>query len=304
MALRSWLSRKDTAVQDRRRRECASCAGRDLWPSGLEASGAPLVCRACGAILDDAYRPLELDSESGTFFAPGEKDLVAGVAPSLGLDELDAKVVAIARTQHGAAPRDLLSGYVRAVCREVGVPTRASLTLLDAGEPLLTGLPAGSLVLSLGLLASLEDEAQLAFVLAREAWLLEHGWFEKRFTQAAARASSNWLARVLPGRPDALAEALSWTLKVGWGRELERSADAEALRRVARLGYDPRSAARAPLLVERACLHGRGARFVLDRERTDRLEAATRQPCPAGRINREVYRRAVGGFAVFSAPVN
>lgn len=294
-----WLERKKRPDAERGRRVCTDCGSNQLWPSGLRRDGSPFACRDCGTLVDGKYRRLALDPRSGALYADAEERAAAAELSAAELQDLGAKLVSIATGLGIATPRPTLTTYLEGVAREVGAPIRSPLVLLDAGEPLLTILPAGSIVVSLGLLASLDEESQLAFLIAREGALHAAGWPEKRFSSAHADGAS-WLARLRPGG-SALADALALTLRVGWGAIEERRADDDAMRVVRDCGYDTRSAARALRALESASLPGRGARFVMDGERGVRQDAAAARPCPCGRINREVYRRAVGGFAVFGA---
>jgi len=190
--------------------------------------------------------------------------------------------------------------YITELLTRLGAPEARELYFIDVGEPAAASLGRGVLVLSLGLLATLEDEAQLAFVLARELSLERAGWPQRRLQAALARTPPRlaWLKRPR----DPLVEALELSLRVGFGPQIEGQADREALVLLVASGYDPAAATRALRLLEAGSLSGRGGRFLVAAERARWLESS-RDGLPASPhalINREVYRRAVGGFRVYS----
>jgi hypothetical protein len=157
-------------------------------------------------------------------------------------------------------------------------------------EPLLLALPDRSLVISAGVVDALEDEAQLAFVLGREASLTRHGWIARRYrTGWPADFWSFWRRR-----DDAsLVRAIELSCRVGFGADAEQLADREALAALVASDYDPQAGARALALLDRA---SRGtSRFRLSRVRSrllGRSLADIGRPALA-RLNREVYRRVL-----------
>ncbi len=147
-------------------------------------------------------------------------------------------------------------------------------------------LPSGRVYVHTGLLARLENEAQLATILARALTLARMGGALERQAEAA-RVDEGLLAM-----PTAIATALAagdaggallspaaevilgHRLSVpyvaavtGYGRELEGEADAGALRRLVRAGYDPKQAPKAfERLRREARIGGPIERFFLGRE--------------------------------------
>lgn len=108
-------------------------------------------------------------------------------------------------------------------------------------------LPNGSIYVSLGLLAQLENEAQLAAVLAHEVTHVT-GYHYFKFSRDARSTAAmlNVLSvggAVVGGWGGLLAQLGVGTLAVGmlygYSRDLEEESDREALMAVARAGYDP-----------------------------------------------------------------
>jgi hypothetical protein len=194
-----------------------------------------------------------------------------------------------------AASRDLGS-YLRIVLARLGMREAVEIRFVDLGEPLLGTVPVGGMLISLGLLAQLEDEAQLAFVLAREAALDESGVVARRYAAARDRAMAG--SRLGRGRRlgEQVLHALEVSWRLGYGVPWEREADRRAAAALRAAGYDGDAPGRTLSLLEAASLAGRGARFLLAADRADEIPVP---PGPKGALNREVYRRAVGGFRVF-----
>jgi predicted Zn-dependent protease len=159
-------------------------------------------------------------------------------------------------------------------------------------------LPSGRVYVHTGLLARLENEAQLATVLARVLTLARMGPALERHAESAR------VDEVLAAMPAAIAAALAagdtggallspaaeailgqrlarpyGAAVIGYGRELEAEADAGALRRLVRAGYDPKQAPKAfERLRREARIGGPVERFFLGREATltERIDALTR----------------------------
>jgi predicted Zn-dependent protease len=213
---------------------------------------------------------------------------------------LEERTLDVLEQRFGATTTRSLQLYVDGIHEQVTGVRPSELVFPNLAEPGLAALPAGGLAVSLGLLATLEDEAQLGFVVARESFLARGGWPLRRFESAAAqRRRLIWWRG---GLDDRLEEAVLLGLRVGYGPEIEREADREGLAALVRADYCPSAGLAALRALDAASPAGRGGRFVVTPERERWLEHAARglgQP-PTARLNREVYRRAVGGFAVFS----
>jgi predicted Zn-dependent protease len=159
-------------------------------------------------------------------------------------------------------------------------------------------MPSGRVYVHTGLLARLENEAQLATVLARVLALARMGAALERQVESAR------VEEGLAGMPGAIAAALAGAdsggalfspaaeailgqrlalayaaAVTGHGRALEAEADASGLRRLVRAGYDPKQAPRAfERLRREAKIGGPVERFFLGREATlaERIETLTR----------------------------
>jgi len=200
---------------------------------------------------------------------------------------------------------DELSSYLNAVARQLivridGAPECGRVFLIDEDALRATSLPSGAMLISLGLLRFLEDEAELAFVLARELAHVASGETAVRLV----RSSLGALAQDEAGRPDtAWTEAMLDLARLGYGRRRELEADATALRAMLSLRYDPSSAVRFLRRLKRA-ISTADARVAdaavaypppgyrirkLERILYGRIGGA-----PVQRVNREVFRRAAG----------
>lgn len=280
---------------------CRSSSG--LWPVSLPREGSLHVCRICGGITGESGEALTVSLADGSLRIgnPVEK----GSAPLPGLAalvDLETRTLAAVTRAHALRERPALARYVAGVRTELVRDKARSCALLDVGEPYAAGLPAGALVVSLGLLAVLRDEAQLAFVLAREVAIAELGLPARRL--AAAVEAEGLLGRLRRGGVETrLADALVASLGLGWGAEVELRADQMAVDRVVSAGYSPLGALDALRALEEGSLEGRCGRFVAWERRVKALERrlSLEPPARVGRLNAEVYRRAVGGFAVFAS---
>ncbi len=107
--------------------------------------------------------------------------------------------------------------------------------IYDSTELNAFALPNGSIYFNIGLLARMENEAQLAAVLAHEAThFIEKHSFKQRVS------TKNSAAFAVSGIPFAnLAAASSIS---GYSQDLEREADAKGYKRLVKSGYNPREA--------------------------------------------------------------
>ena len=187
------------------------------------------------------------------------------------------------------------------VCRRMNpAPERGHVVLFEAPEWWTLALPSGTILLSLGALAGLEDEAELAFVLAHE---LAHA----ASAEAAVRLVRTGLQVVAlednGGREQSWAHAAHDLIRLGYGRVREKEADRRAIEVVTALGYDPDSVTHYLRRLEKLVAQGdrRVAEIALahptpaTRLRTvEECAAAAPQPRIAPRVNREVFRRVAG----------
>jgi len=182
-----------------------------------------------------------------------------------------------------------------------GAPRSCRVALLAEPSFRTLALPSGTLVISTGALATLADEAELAFVLGHE---LEH-----------AAAAAVPLVRVCLGaltRGDAAMRTETWTevsldlSRVGYGDRREHEADVKAVCAIRELGYDPEAvtrflnrlqsatAAGDPTLAETALAHPTPA------DRLRHLEAVFVEPLRSSprKVNRDIFRRVAGHSAI------
>ncbi len=290
---------------------CGHCQSTDAaWPVRLAGGEGPLICVRCGGWLDGRGRSVEVCEicavprgfmGHGVKGCPVDESALERMAASpTEREALGERVYRAATSLHEPCHPEGLERYVASVLAKVGESEAASVAFVDLGEPAVALLPRGDLVISLGLLAALEDEAQLAFVLAREVALDRAGWVWRRFG-AASKKGQGWLGRLGLRVRDSLAAAVDLTFQMGYGPEAERNADRAALATIVHVDYEPSAAVRALRLLEGAALAGSGGRFLLAADRAGWLEESTVAlgRTPTARLNREVYRRAVDGFNVF-----
>ncbi|MCU0225682.1 MAG: hypothetical protein MUF27_16800 [Acidobacteria bacterium] len=252
---------------------CAACGG--LVAPGGEAE---TICRACA-------RPHGTAAGRGRPCAgePEESGPVAGERLAARLRELIAE--RFDGMREPAAER-----YVAAVRAALPGTAAGPVSFVASPEPILLALPDRSLVLSTGLVRTLEDEAQLAFVLGREESLARHGWIARRYRGEVARTWSFWRRR----DEGPLADAIELSCRVGFGTEAEQLADGEGLAALVAGDYDPQAGARALALLDRASRES--GRFRLSKLRSHLLgrSLADAGRPPLARLNREVYCRAAG----------
>jgi predicted Zn-dependent protease len=197
-----------------------------------------------------------------------------------------------------------VSAYLDRIAAQVAqriedAPEGTCVVLVDDPGLKTLALPSGTLLVSTGTLAFLEDEAELAFVLGHE---IAHAASE----DAAVRLVRLGFRAVARGGPAPDREA--WThaaldlVRLGYGRRRERDADLRSLEAMLALGYDPRSAVRYLRRLRAAVLRGDPALAELASahppadERGRRIEKAIFGRVPeqqVARVNREVFRRVV-----------
>jgi len=127
--------------------------------------------------------------------------------------------------------------YLQGVMDRLYPEFRGSITVHILKAPSLNAfaLPNGSVYFHLGLLARLDNEAQLATVLGHEAahFVHKHGYQEREHLK-----SMSAFAAVVPGIGDLIGSSSVY----GYSRDLEREADELGFQRLVKAGYDPREA--------------------------------------------------------------
>lgn len=279
---------------------CPHCgASGYTWSAEMSLDlEAMYLCNACGGWIDAEGQGL-LICPACTFPRRGDAHDECRASGDVGPirfiheDHLGDKVVTALLSRFPERSLPVFERYLGTILEQVGAPPGPRILFVEMELPAIAYLPDDGLVLSLPLLGSLEDEAQLAFLLARELALYRAGYVTRRFGNGLEEPPRGILARWRRPRETQLFLALDLALKVGYGLEAERWADAQALSDLVRADYDPQGSGRALRRLESTSLSGRGARFVLAAERAAWLERSAHslgRPVTA-RINREVYRR-------------
>jgi len=205
--------------------------------------------------------------------------------------------------------------YIDRIAKQVsarisGSPPSSRVVLIESAEHRTLALPSGTLLLSTGLLAFLEDEAELAFVLGHEVAHAASGEAAVRLVRLGFQATA---------RERHATDGLCWSdaavdlARLGYGRNREHDADASALQAMLDLEYEPQSACRYLHRLHAAVMRGEDA--VAETEvahptpfdRLRRIErtlgARVGATSDVPRVNREVFRRALTPSALATSLV-
>lgn len=144
-----------------------------------------------------------------------------------------------------------LQAYVQSVMDRLYPEFRGTLEVRLVKTPVLNAfaLPNGSIYVHLGMLARMENEAQLATVLAHEGahFVHKHGLKQRRTIKGASAFAMGMAVAGVPIIGDVIAMSSIY----GFSRELEREADEVAFRRLKTGGYATGEAAKTfELLLE------------------------------------------------------
>jgi predicted Zn-dependent protease len=312
-------------ARDAEERSCSACGQRDGDLAAVETSLFPGVelrrCPRCGArhaasgveerrvcSCDDCGLPF-LTEEVG---AQGRRcpdclshRIPSGLADSDVAEATEREVRAALEAEWKFVSSPSLSVYLNRLAGQIcrcmdAAPKSCRVVLFESPGWWTLALPSGTILLSLGTLVGLEDEAELAFVLAHE---LAHA----ASADAAVRLARTGLQVV--ALEDNGGHARSWSraahdlIRLGYGRVREQDADRRAIEAISAMGYDPQSVTRylerlAALIAqgdsrvgELALAHPIPARRLRS---VEEIVAASPQFRMAPRVNREVFRRAAG----------
>ena len=281
-------------------RRCRRCGTRVA--NGTRAPRIVFTCEGCGLpFLADAILP-----HGGQRCEPCVSGLVPPEIP-------DAEVAAAAENEVRAAlashwrfvtsftAQPYLDRIAKLVASRIpGSPAAPRVVLIETPDHRTLALPSGTLLVSTGLLAFLEDEAELAFVLGHEIAHAASGEAAVRLVRLGFQATA---------RERHATDGLCWSdaavdlARLGYGRKREHDADACALRAVFELEYEPQSACRYLQRLHAAVARGDDA--VAETEvahptpfdRLRRIERALGARVGVTtdvlRVNREVFRRAL-----------
>lgn len=147
-------------------------------------------------------------------------------------DDYDAAMRNAGHTYENAA----VTNYLQGIMDKVHPEFRGTIKVRVAKSPHLNAfaLPNGSIYFNLGLLARLDNEAQLATVLAHEGghFILKHGYRQRQQVKNSAALSLF------------VGDTLAMSSIYGYSRDLEREADLMAHRQLLKVGYDTRESVR------------------------------------------------------------
>ena len=153
--------------------------------------------------------------------------------------------------------------------------------VVDSPVPNAFALPDGQIYVHTGLLAILENEAQLAAVLAHECMHVEGHHSIVNARQARKKAGGMLTLSIVLGDIGSLINIAFEAAILGYGRDLESEADRRAIPRLLDAGYDPREMPRVFELLDQDP----------EGDRVDRQSAAWSDH-PLGRVRRS-YTSAI-----------
>jgi predicted Zn-dependent protease len=134
---------------------------------------------------------------------------------------------------------EALRAYIESVMQKLYPEYAGAITVRVVDSPDLNAfaLPNGSIYINTGMLTRLENEAQLATVLAHEGvhFTNRHSWKQRRSVKTSTAFSTGFgMVTGIPG----LGDLISLSSIYGYSKDLEREADAEGFRRLQAAGYD------------------------------------------------------------------
>lgn len=209
-----------------------------------------------------------------------------------------------------------LADYVRTVAVKVGMasvpgsqPADWTVTVLDSPIPNAMATPGGYLYITRGLLAMINNEAELASVLGHEAGHVAARHSNKRNSRATIGAIGSIAASILLGSDAGnLVNTGSSALVAGYSRNQEREADTLGMRYAMQAGYDPNAAASMLAALDRvATVEGTdsggrtGTQSIFSShpvtaERVQRVQAQARATGRHGVLNQRAFLAAINGM--------
>ncbi len=201
---------------------------------------------------------------------------------------------------NGGNTYDLQSAnvYLQSVMDKVQPEFKGAIQVRIAKSPQLNAfaLPNGVIYFNIGLLSRLENEAQLATVLAHESahFTQKHG-YKQRQNLKNTSAFGNFFS-----------ETLAMSSTYGYSRDLEREADQIAFRKIDKAGYDTSQAGEAfEILAEEAKAMGEEEPFFFSShpklaERIEDYQELNRNHKKGGLINKQRFDQFVGPLRLAS----
>lgn len=145
-------------------------------------------------------------------------------------------------------PDPALQAYVQGVMQKLypEYPGVIRVRVVDSPSLNAFALPNGSIYINTGMLARLDNEAQMATVLAHEGvhFTHKHSWQQRRNVKTSTAFSNTF--GLVTGIP-LLGDLMAASSVYGFSQDLEREADEEGFRRLQAAGYD---VSQAPLTFE------------------------------------------------------
>ncbi len=178
----------------------------------------------------------------------------AGAAQAPGFTESERAYGAKANpeliAQYGGAWQGPQAAYVRSVGQRIAVesgmaarPTDYTVTLLNSNANNAFAIPGGYVYVTRQLVALMNSEAELAFVMGHEVGHVAAHHSQKRQQRAQLTGIGAALLGAVTGSNIVgnLAGAGAQLYTLGYSRDQEREADSLGVRYLARAGYDPRA---------------------------------------------------------------
>jgi len=167
----------------------------------------------------------------------------------------EAQEIALGRQQHpqvlqqfGRYDDEALQAYVNEIGQRLAAKSHRpnlqyTFTVLDSDEVNAFALPGGYVYITRGIMAYLNNEAELAGVLGHEIGHVTARHSVRQQTGATAAGIGATIVGVLTGSGDLanIAGAAGSALVSGYGRDMELEADGLGAEYLNRLGYDPKA---------------------------------------------------------------
>lgn len=224
--------------------------------------------------------------------------------------------------QFGGKVDGPLGDYVRQVGLRVATasvpgsrPQDWTITVLNSPVPNAMATPGGYIYITRGMLAMINNEAELASILGHEAGHIAARHSDKRQSRATIGALGTLAAAVLGGGQVAqLANLGANAWVAGFSRSQENDADTLGMRYAISAGYDPRAAATMLAALDRiaavegkASMERRGVNsfFSTHPVTAERVQRVARQAAATGRTgatNRDAFLAAIDGMTFGDSP--